>query len=336
MVRCKSLAVVLLLLAPLARAQERLPVIDMHMHAWAADGNGPPPLAICTPMTPYAPATASVDAWVASFMAAGKEPPCPDPLWSLETDEALLDETIATMERRNVVGVISGPPDRALQWFEAAPERFIPSAQLQIGRDEYDLDSLRALFEDGPFAVLGEVANQYVGIAPDDERMEPFWALAEDLDVPVAIHMGEGPPGAGVLIPTYRMELANALLLEPVLAKHPGLRVSIMHYGSPFIDEAIALLGAWPQVYLDLGGIQWFYPRAYFYRQLQQIVDAGFGNRVMFGSDQMVWPGLIERSIAIIEEAPFLSDAQKRDILYNNAARFLRLSDETIARHHGR
>ena len=44
---------------------------------------------------------------------------------------------------------------------------------------------------------------------------------------------------------------------------------------------------------------------------------------------------MIERSIAIIEEAPFLSDEQKRDILYNNAARFLRLSEEEIARHHG-
>jgi hypothetical protein len=45
----------------------------------------------------------------------------------------------------------------------------------------------------------------------------------------------------------------------------------------------------------------------------------------MFGSDQMVWPETIEYGIRVIEEAPFLSDQQKRDILYNNAARFLRL-----------
>jgi predicted TIM-barrel fold metal-dependent hydrolase len=56
----------------------------------------------------------------------------------------------------------------------------------------------------------------------------------------------------------------------------------------------------------------------------------------MFGSDQMVWPGLIERSIQVIESAPFLTEQQKRDVLYNNAARFLRLSDAEIARHHGR
>jgi len=50
----------------------------------------------------------------------------------------------------------------------------------------------------------------------------------------------------------------------------------------------------------------------------------------------MVWPGVIERSITAINDAPFLSDAQKRDIFYNNAARFLRLIEEQIAAHHGR
>jgi predicted TIM-barrel fold metal-dependent hydrolase len=45
---------------------------------------------------------------------------------------------------------------------------------------------------------------------------------------------------------------------------------------------------------------------------------------------------LIERSIAVIEEAAFLTEEQKRDILYNNAARFLRLNDDEIALHHRR
>jgi hypothetical protein len=95
------------------------------------------------------------------------------------------------------------------------------------------------------------------------------------------------------------------------------------------------VLFAHPQVYVDVGAIVFAAPRAAFYRYLRGIVDGGFGNRVMFGSDQMVWPGVIERSIAVIEEASFLSEEQKRDIFYNNAARFLRLSEEEIAKHHG-
>jgi uncharacterized protein len=38
----------------------------------------------------------------------------------------------------------------------------------------------------------------------------------------------------------------------------------------------------------------------------------------------------------VIVEAPFLSEEQKRDIHYNNPARFLRLGAGEIARHHAR
>ena len=55
------------------------------------------------------------------------------------------------------------------------------------------------------------------------------------------------------------------------------------------------------------------------------LVRAGLGNRLMFGSDQMRWPEKIDEAIEAIEEADYLTAEQKRDILYNNAARFLRL-----------
>ena len=45
----------------------------------------------------------------------------------------------------------------------------------------------------------------------------------------------------------------------------------------------------------------------------------------MFGSDQMRWPEKIDDAIEAIDEATYLTAEQKRDIFYNNAARFLRL-----------
>jgi hypothetical protein len=47
----------------------------------------------------------------------------------------------------------------------------------------------------------------------------------------------------------------------------------------------------------------------------------------MYGSDQMVWPEKIDAAVEAIEQAPFLTDGQKRDIFYNNAAKFLRLEE---------
>lgn len=54
------------------------------------------------------------------------------------------------------------------------------------------LDSLRALHAEGRVAVLAEVSHQCAGVAPDDERIEPYWALAEELDLLVGIHIGTG------------------------------------------------------------------------------------------------------------------------------------------------
>ena len=68
----------------------------------------------------------------------------------------------------------------------------------------------------------------------------------------------------------------------------------------------------------------------------RRIVEPGFGKRVMFGSDQMVWPETIEVAIQSIEQAALLTPEQKRDIFYNNAARFLKLTETEIARHTGR
>ncbi len=322
------------ILSSSAIAEERLPIIDVHMHASGAGDQGPPPLAMCTPINPM-PYWDPAEPYGNTFMKIFKAPACDDPVWSPETDAELLRQNIEVVERLNIFGILSGTPERVGHWVDAAPGRFYHGLGFNVGNSDITPDMMAILHADGQLDVLAEVTNQYAGIAPDDPRMEPYWALAEQLDIPVGIHIGPGPPGVAYLGSTgYRARLHSALTLEEVLISHPGLRVYIMHAGFPMLDDLLAVLYAHPQVYVDIGVIVYTQPRATFYRFLQGITDAGFAHRVMFGSDQMVWPGVIERSIRTVENAPFLSDQQKRDILYNNAARFLRLSDEEIARHH--
>ena len=315
-------------------AQVRSPVLDMHLHALGVNDQGPAPVAVCAPF-PSFPAWDARTSYAQVFGAATKQPTCPNPIWSPSTDEELRRETLAAMERLDVYGVLSGPTERVQAWRAAAPGRFLAGLAFRVGATAPSPDSLRALVEAGALEVLAEVTTQYQGIAPDDERLAPYWALAEELDLPVGIHMGPGPPG-GIYLgqAAYRARLSSALLLEDVLVRHPRLRVYVMHAGYPLLDDLLALLYAHPQVHVEVGVVVFTQPREEFYRYLRAVVEAGFGDRVMFGSDQMVWPGAIEAGIHVIREAPFLTDAQKRAILYDNAARFLRLDAETRARHH--
>lgn len=329
----RAIPLILLLVPASAAAQDRAPVLDMHLHALAADQQGPPPLAMCTPIQEF-PAWDPATPYGQTFLAMMKDPSCDDPVWSPETDQELMRRTIAVMERRNVVGVLGGTPERVSTWMNAAQDRFIPGLDFNVADTDVSPDSLRSLVEAGRVEVLAEVTNQYAGLAPDDPQMEPYWQLAEDLDLPVGIHIGPGPPGVIYLgSDGYRARLHSALTLEPVLVRHPGLRVYVMHAGFPMIDDLLALLYAHPQVYVGVGVI--VFTRRDFDPYLRRIVEAGHANRVMFGSDQMVWPEVIERAIDRIEGLSFLTEQQKRDILYNNAARFLRLSEDQISEHHG-
>jgi predicted TIM-barrel fold metal-dependent hydrolase len=230
------------------------------------------------------------------------------------------------MKKHNVYGVLSGKLHSVQQWMDNHPNRFIPATHFELEVDGISPDSLRSLILTGEIEVFGEIGNAYYGIAPNASQMEPYWKLAEQLNVPVGIHVGGSPPGEPYVGNGARSRLESPLTLEEVLIDHPRLRLYIMHAGYPMLDDLINLLHMHPQVYVEVGAIVFAKPRPAFYRYLRNIVEAGFVNRIMFGSDQMVWPEAIERSINTIQEAPFLTKQQKADIFYNNAARFLQIS----------
>ncbi|MCW1403152.1 amidohydrolase family protein [Novosphingobium sp. MW5] len=322
------------LAATSATAARPAPIIDVHVHALSADDQGPPPLAMCTPIDPM-PTWDTVKPVMGNFLDLFKKPTCKDPIWSPMTDAEVMQRTLAVMERNNVYGVVAGRFKLVSEWRKAAPSRVMPSLVPDFPLKPGLAEELKEGKASGMLGVIGELGFQYDGISVSDPALEPLWAAAESNDIPVAVHFGPGPPGMAYVPGSgYRARLSSPLLLEDVLVKHPKLRVNVMHAGFPMLDDTLALLYAHPQVYLDTGVIVYTQPRPAFYRYLQALVDAGFGKRIMFGSDQMVWPETMERAIRVIEEAPFLSKEQKRDIFYNNAARFLRLDDATIAAHH--
>jgi predicted TIM-barrel fold metal-dependent hydrolase len=304
------------------------PIIDMHLHAHALSdyGGGVP---VCTNdqkisfpgVDPTRPITLDLVLQ------------CPRPLSPPATDAEVMRQSIAMLRRYNIWAVTTGSVERVGEWRTAEPNRIIPAHSFAIQNARSPAE-FRRLHAEGKVAIFAEIGAQYRGRSLADPIYEPYFALAEELDVPVGVHLGEGPPGAHYVGEAdYRAGLTSPLQLEEVLIRHPRLRLYVMHYGSPLVDEMIALLYSHPQVYVDIAQNDWGFPRAHFYSQLQRLINAGFGKRIMWGSDQMIWPETIRVAIETIESAPFLSAEQKRDIFYNNAARFLRLDEAVLARH---
>jgi predicted TIM-barrel fold metal-dependent hydrolase len=239
------------------------------------------------------------------------------------------------MKRLNIVkGVVSGGSgDRlgaALHWRDVAPDRIIAGAGVRGSEDTPlpPLDVLRKAFAEKRLQVLGEVTAQYAGYTLGDRKYQDYLALAEEFNVPVAVHTGLGPPGISYdpCCRGFRASLGNPALLEEALNSHPKLRVNVMHGGWPYVQETIALLLQYPQVYTDIGAINWILPRAEFHAYLGTMMRAGLGKRVLFGSDHMYWPETIGMAVDAVDAATFLTPSAKRDIFHDNAVRFLQLT----------
>ena len=304
------------------------PVIDVHVHAMDESFPGGPMCPNTSKFTASDPSTQEAPfGWV--------QEDCTPKLYPAARGEYLKD-VIAEMKRLNVTSVVFGDPKSVAKWKEAAPDRVIPGTSfnegMQLGK-RVDLEQLRKNFTTDGFKVMGEIGLQYEGLSPSDPSVDKYFALAEELDIPVAIHMGTGGSGrANVTMPKFRGSMGNPLLLEDLLARHPKLRVQVMHARYPMIDNMLTLLQANSHVYVDVAGLIWSYPLKEVNRYIQRLVDAGFEDRVMFGTDQLQWPKLMAYSIGIIQNAEYLTPGQKRDILYNNAVRFLRLNSKPGAK----
>lgn len=290
------LVAVFLALSALGRAASRPPVIDMHVHSTTTTPEG---LARLSAMNVRYVFLAGLAADLRS--------------WAIAADpNRYLPALVFPCERGRAP--ITGRP-----CFETATD--LPdTAWLR--------DELRA----GRIRGFGEMSPQYLGISPGDARLDPYWELAEQFDIPVGVHMGPGPPGAAYASspvpfksPAFRMALGDPLVLEEVLLRHKRLRLFVMHAGWPRLESMVALLYAHPGVYVDVAALQsqTLVPRTAYYHHLRGLVEAGFSKRIMFGSD---FPDQLSEGIEAILAADFLSAEQKADILCDNAARFLRLT----------
>jgi uncharacterized protein len=214
--------------------------------------------------------------------------------------------------------------DWLTEFCAAKPERLIGVGQLSMEDPEVARGELERLARRGGLRHVNLLASR-ANPPIYDERWELFWALAEEVNIPIGFHLAvlvkkarldEDDRGAANLVITvasrFAKEPPGIQLLEPitglifagVLDRHPRLKIVMAEAGLAWVPGMIQGLDIWYQRTRDgrrlIGDGQITLPKMlpseYFHRQIWiSFVDDPLGvkmvgsvldvDRVMFGSD---------------------------------------------------
>jgi predicted TIM-barrel fold metal-dependent hydrolase len=247
--------------------------------------------------------------------------------------QALLDAFTAFHLER---AVVSGPAAAAVAAAALAPGTLLVGVADGAGSSLPSRAEFATSIQRHRIAVLGELDGAWDGEPLTATRLEHYLSVAESSGTPVAVFTGVAPRGTVKQFPHYRTQLGRPGAVEPILERHPRLRVYLMQAGWPFLADTIALMHVHPEVYADIGNLSAnpAIPINEFHAYLGALMRAGLGKRLMFGSglDLTEWAGGIESMVRSIEDAPFLSPSDRTDIFFTNAERFLNLGSASAAR----
>jgi len=250
-------------------------------------------------------------------------------LASSKTAKEHLQQTILKMNQNKIKYAVICGRIESIALYTSADKRFIPAYQ------DYDdtllpIQKFEEFVKTGKIKVFGEVMAVYKGKTLADSSYQPYLAICEKYGIPIAYHSGGSFPNAQQFgWPKYRITLGDPFLIEEVLVKYPKLKVYLMHAGENFYENTLRMMDGYPNLYADLGVEMWLHPmtKDFAVKFLKSAKEYGILDRVMFGSDQMVWPEAITSSINFLNALDFLTKEEKQKIFYDNAKKFLDIKE---------
>ncbi|MBR7091777.1 MAG: amidohydrolase [Clostridia bacterium] len=227
----------------------------------------------------------------------------------------LLAESEAAGIDRLVVHSVATKPEQvsAINAFIAAQAAAYPGRLLGLGTMHADFPEPEA--EIGRFHALGlhglKMHPDIQQTAIDDPRCLPIYRLCAREGLPVLLHTGDA-----------RYDLSNPDRLIPVLKAFPDLKVIGAHFGGYSIwEQAAEQLAGFPNLWVDCSSsLPFLTPQ-----KAVDLIRRYGADRVLFGSDYPMWSP--HRELARFLQLD-LTDAEKRLILWDNAARLYGLPVE--------
>ena len=191
--------------------------------------------------------------------------------------------------------------------------RLIPFASINPYASSRPAAELERLVRDHGFRGL-KLYPTYQYYYPSDAMIYPIYAKAQELGIPVLLHIGSS------VLAGSRLKYGDPIYLDDVAVDFPELVLIQSHSGRPFwYDKAFALARIHENVYMEVAGLPPQRLLSYF-PELERIAE-----KVIYGSD---WPGVptIKENIHTLKGLT-MSEDSKRKILGENAARVLGIAD---------
>lgn len=226
-------------------------------------------------------------------------------------DEGGIDYAVVLAELAPITTGISD--NEYVAEFCSKSPRLIPFASINPYTISRPSEELERLVRDHGFRGL-KLYPTYQHYYPGDAMIYPIYAKAQELGIPVLLHIGSS------VLAGSRLKYGDPIYLDDVAVDFPELILIQSHSGRPFwYDKAFALARIHENVYMEVAGLPPQRLLSYF-PELERIAD-----KVIYGSD---WPGVstIKENIQTLKGLT-MSEDSKRKILGANAARVLGIAD---------
>ena len=231
-------------------------------------------------------------------------------------------------------------------WCDARPDRFVALTSVALQYPDLAAEQLEYAVQE--LGLRGASIGGHVeGASPAASRFDPFWAKAEELDVPVFMHPAGAPnvvresglDGRGNLgnisgNPLETTFFLTNMIFEGTLDRFPGLKVCGAH-GGGYLPSYLGRTEVACEFRPNANCANQKPPSEYLKQQiladsmvfseegLRHLVAEMGASQVVYGSDiPFDWPDTID----LIVDSPSLSDREKEAILGGNLIELLRIA----------
>lgn len=236
---------------------------------------------------------------------------------------------------------------------EADPRRLKGVALVPIQDPPEAVKELRRSVTELGFVAVATAAHSSSGKNLNDPDLDPFFATAESLNVPVCVHTGAGEPAAGVerfdnpffthtmTQPFEQMIGALCIVAGGVLERHPRLRVAFLEAGAGWVpywmerlDEhyeylrpTVPWLTKPPSEYMRSDQV--FYSFEPDELTLNHVIDFVGEDRFVFASDYNHQDSRFPNAVKTVTQREGIPPTTMAKIMGENAARLYNLEAGT-------